>query len=55
MPRKQREQFIGILGHDLRNPLSSMTMNASLLLLQESSSEKDGTTFKVRLPRRVKM
>jgi phosphoserine phosphatase RsbU/P len=27
-----RERFIGILGHDLRNPLQSITMSAALLL-----------------------
>ncbi len=31
------EMFVGVLGHDLRNPLSSITTNASLLLMRSDS------------------
>jgi signal transduction histidine kinase len=36
-----REQLIGIVGHDLRNPLSTIQMAAHLLLLCEGLGEKE--------------
>jgi len=36
-----REMFIGILGHDLRNPLGSITMAAALLLRRGHLDEQD--------------
>ena len=36
-----REMFIGILGHDLRNPLSSILMAAGLLLGRGSLNDED--------------
>lgn len=35
-----RERFIGILGHDLRNPLQAITMNVQSLLKMEELTEK---------------
>ena len=35
-----REQFVAVLGHDLRNPLSSIAMNAALLLKQADMTER---------------
>ncbi len=39
-----REMFIGILGHDLRNPLAAILMFAGLLLRRGHLGEQDGTT-----------
>ncbi len=39
-----REMFIGILGHDLRNPLGSITMAAALLLRRGHLDEQGGET-----------
>jgi signal transduction histidine kinase len=36
-----REQLIGIIGHDLRNPLSTILMGAHLLLQREGLAEKE--------------
>ena len=36
-----REQLMGIVGHDLRNPLSTILMAAHLLLLREGLGEKE--------------
>ncbi|MDQ3263045.1 MAG: HAMP domain-containing histidine kinase [Myxococcota bacterium] len=36
-----RELFIGIVGHDLRNPLASMLVSAALLLRRGNLNEKD--------------
>jgi sigma-B regulation protein RsbU (phosphoserine phosphatase) len=36
-----REQLIGIVGHDLRNPLSTILMGAHLLLLREGLGEEE--------------
>jgi phosphoserine phosphatase RsbU/P len=36
-----REQLIGIVGHDLRNPLNTILMSARLLLLREGLGEKE--------------
>jgi phosphoserine phosphatase RsbU/P len=36
-----REQLIGIVGHDLRNPLNTILMAARLLLLREGLGEKE--------------
>jgi len=36
-----REQLIGIVGHDLRNPLSTILMGAQLLLLREDLGETE--------------
>jgi phosphoserine phosphatase RsbU/P len=36
-----REQLIGIVGHDLRNPLSTVLMAAQLLLLREGLGEQE--------------
>jgi sigma-B regulation protein RsbU (phosphoserine phosphatase) len=36
-----REQLIGIIGHDLRNPLTTILMAAHLLLLREGLGEKE--------------
>jgi len=37
-----REQFLGILGHDLRNPLQAISGNAALLLRYGGLSEQQG-------------
>lgn len=39
-----REMFIGILGHDLRNPLGSIAMSAALLLRRGRLDEQDAQT-----------
>lgn len=39
-----REMFIGILGHDLRNPLGSISMAAGLLLQRGHLDEQDAQT-----------
>lgn len=39
-----REMFIGILGHDLRNPLGSIVMGAALLLRRGHLDEDDAET-----------
>ena len=39
-----REMFIGILGHDLRNPLGSIVMFAALLLRRGHLEEQDAET-----------
>jgi PAS domain S-box-containing protein len=39
-----RELFIGILGHDLRNPLSSIVGSAALLLRRGHFNEQDAAT-----------
>ena len=39
-----REMFIGMLGHDLRNPLSSVVMAAALLLRRGQLDEQDAET-----------
>ena len=39
-----REMFIGILGHDLRNPLGSIVMSAALLLRRGHLDEQDAAT-----------
>ncbi|MGZ4393670.1 MAG: ATP-binding protein [Gaiellaceae bacterium] len=36
-----REQLIGIVGHDLRNPLNTILMGAHILLLREGLGEKE--------------
>jgi phosphoserine phosphatase RsbU/P len=36
-----REQLLGIVGHDLRNPLATVVMAADLLLLGENLGEKE--------------
>ena len=38
---KQRDRFIGILGHDLRTPLQSISMATHLLLRSKSLAEED--------------
>jgi phosphoserine phosphatase RsbU/P len=43
-----RERFIGIVGHDLRNPLSAIRAAAEMLLLSNDISKKD-----IRLVRRI--
>ncbi|HYX90049.1 MAG TPA: ATP-binding protein [Myxococcaceae bacterium] len=43
-----RERFIGIVGHDLRNPLSAIRAAAGMLLLSDDISERD-----IRLVRRI--
>jgi signal transduction histidine kinase len=35
-----RDQFIGILGHDLRNPLGAITTGAALLALPEDNPRR---------------
>ena len=49
-----RDQFLGIAGHDLRNPLSSIVLASATLLKAEGvdveSSKDRGTTFTMRLP-----
>ena len=49
-----RDQFLGIVGHDLRNPLSSIVLASATLLKAEGvdveSSKDRGTTFTMRLP-----
>ena len=39
-----REMFIGVLGHDLRNPLGSIVMAATLLLRRGNLDEQDSGT-----------
>jgi signal transduction histidine kinase len=39
-----REMFIGILGHDLRNPLGSITLAATFLLRRGNLDEEGGET-----------
>jgi signal transduction histidine kinase len=39
-----REQFLAVLGHDLRNPLSSIVMGASLLTKSENLDDKAART-----------
>lgn len=39
-----REMFIGMLGHDLRNPLGSIVMSAGLLLRRSHLNEHDAET-----------
>jgi signal transduction histidine kinase len=36
-----REKLIGIVGHDLRNPLNTILMGAQILLLREGLGEKE--------------
>jgi signal transduction histidine kinase len=36
-----RDQFVGILGHDLRSPLSTIMTGAALLALPEDNSERE--------------
>jgi sigma-B regulation protein RsbU (phosphoserine phosphatase) len=36
-----REQLIGIVGHDLRNPLTTITLGAQILLLREGLGESE--------------
>jgi sigma-B regulation protein RsbU (phosphoserine phosphatase) len=38
-----REQFIAVLGHDLRNPLGAITSGAAMLLARSSLSERDAS------------
>lgn len=38
-----REQFIAVLGHDLRNPLGAITGGAAMLLARSSLSERDAS------------
>jgi signal transduction histidine kinase len=40
---RTREQFLAILGHDLRNPLSSIIMGASLLIKTDSAQGQPGS------------
>jgi signal transduction histidine kinase len=37
-----RDQFIGVLSHDLRNPLMAVTMSAALLAVPEDNPERRG-------------
>jgi signal transduction histidine kinase len=37
---RYRDQFIGILGHDLRNPINAITLNTALLTKQDPSEEQ---------------
>ena len=56
-----RDLFVGVLGHDLRNPLAAIALGSAALLkggtLGEKEAkgvariEKEGTRFSVRLPR----
>lgn len=39
-----REMFIGILGHDLRNPLASIVMSAAMLLRRGHLDDQDAET-----------
>ncbi|WP_324960594.1 PAS domain-containing sensor histidine kinase [Archangium sp.] len=36
-----RERFLGIVGHDLRNPLNAITLSARMLLVSESLPERE--------------
>lgn len=47
-----REQFIAVLGHDLRNPLFAISAGAEMLLrkLSDPANEQQGTTFTFSLP-----
>ncbi|MDQ3035490.1 MAG: HAMP domain-containing histidine kinase [Myxococcota bacterium] len=44
-----REMFIGILGHDLRNPLGSISMASGLLLKRGHLDEQDARTVSIIL------
>jgi signal transduction histidine kinase len=44
-----RDQFIGVLSHDLRTPLSAITAGAALLALPEDNSERRGRVAAVIL------
>ena len=48
-----REQFLAILGHDLRNPLCSIIMGANLLTQSPSIGDKDGRVAARILNRQV--
>ncbi len=50
-----REMFIGMLGHDLRNPLASIVMSAARLLRHDDLKEKDaeGVTIIIRSGQRM--
>ena len=51
-----REMFIGILGHDLRNPLGSIVISAALLLRRGHLNEQDAETAAriIRSSQRIK-
>lgn len=45
---RTREQFLGILGHDLRNPLSAIVMGATRLSRSETMSDREvGTATRI--------
>ena len=41
---RYRDQFIGILGHDLRSPLSAITAGAGLLIVSAEGNERQAIT-----------
>lgn len=41
---RYRDQFIGILGHDLRNPLAAITAGAGFLIVSADGNERQATT-----------
>ncbi|MCU1283158.1 MAG: histidine kinase, partial [bacterium] len=43
-----REQFIAVLGHDLRNPLSSVSMGTELLLRETLTDDQRKTVERIR-------
>jgi signal transduction histidine kinase len=45
--QRLRDVFIGILGHDLRNPLGAVAMGAQLLLLEELSPKARNVVAKI--------
>lgn len=45
--QRLRDVFIGILGHDLRNPLGAVAMAAQLLLVEELSPKARGLAAKI--------
>ncbi|MBF6559196.1 MAG: HAMP domain-containing histidine kinase [Candidatus Binataceae bacterium] len=45
---RYRDRFLGILGHDLRNPINSISAGASLLATQGLSEPQQGTITRIQ-------
>src|SRR5205814_10050074 len=43
---KFQEQFVGILGHDLRNPLNAISVGADFLLQKETVAQDSHATLR---------
>lgn len=50
-----RVQFVGILGHDLRNPLSAITAGAGLLVASAEGNERQAITARRILSSALRM